>query len=60
MSTARSETAWRTCQGCGRSFRAAGHREEYLEYCPTCDYRRIRHRIEVEEERVEEETDAGE
>ena len=31
----------RTCAGCGRQFRIAASQQEN-EYCPTCDYRRLR------------------
>ena len=31
----------RTCLGCGRQFRIAANQHE-TDYCPTCDYRRLR------------------
>ena len=31
----------RTCAGCGRQFRIAASQQE-SDYCPTCDYRRLR------------------
>jgi uncharacterized Zn finger protein (UPF0148 family) len=59
VSTARSEISWRTCPGCGRSFRlVVGVREDAQLYCPTCDYRRRRQHLK--EEIREEELEGGE